>query len=152
MATVLEKDLLQSVMFLFNDSSLVWAGFVVSLPSSYPSLMSVISTIMHSHKPTGLARYQKPRKQVGHQIPPDAVSSKAHEGSETAQVPGIHVCHLIQKSRHHSAIIATYSLAILQKQGRHARIALQLAIFVQPQGTKVLVTHTSRHTKNDPRL
>lgn len=48
-------------------------------------------------------------------MPPNAVSSKAHEGSETAQVPGIDVCHLVQKCRHHRAIIATDSLAILQR-------------------------------------
>lgn len=51
-------------------------------------------------------------------MPPDAVSSKAHEGSETAQVPGIDVCHLVQKCRHHGAIIATDSLAILQRGAR----------------------------------
>ena len=78
-------------------------------------------------------------------MPPNAVSSEAHEGSETAQVPGIDVCRLIQKSRHHGAIIATDSLAILQKQGCHDRIVWQLAIFWQPQGTRVLVTHILRH-------
>ena len=121
------------------------SGFVFSLPSSYPSAHVYHgSTIM---KLECIARYQKLLNKL-------ATTSRCcfFQGTWGQwNRPGPWHWRLPSRPkvqtprRHHCNWQPCHST-----KGCQDRIVWQLAIFSQPQGTRVLVIHTWRHTRNYP--
>ena len=129
-------------------TSLVFAGLVFSLPSCYlPAHVYHGSTIMHSHKLRGISRYQKPRNKLPTKCLPMLFLPKHMRAVKPPRSLALTSAVSSKSPDTTAPSLQLTALPFYKKQGCHDRIVWQLAIFWQPQGTRVLVTHISRHIR-----